>query len=373
MVEVLNRENINFEEQDIQLIAKKADGSMRDSLSLLDQVIAYSGDTLEVELVRSSLGIIHDSLYVNLFIGIATKDMNIIITELDNLSNAGHSIDDFISGFNEIMRNALIVSSGIENKNLPIEIVKMVYGQDSVFQKMDILRMLELSMNFETRLRYVQQPQIALESLFIKFASMDLCFVVRDIISGNFEIDSNQDSKPVILSEKSRTAELLKPESKLKVEKNTPELNLDSDSDSFPPNDSPRETEKEHAESHSNNDLSLENIVDGWREVIIETEKINAKISNLLEEVKLQDFSGTILTIMLTNDQKFHAKSLRKDSSKIEIALKEIYGSEIRLNFIMEEISSSSGDEDKKKVNEADKEHPLFMKTLEKFEGEVLR
>ena len=373
LVEVLNRENINFEQQAIQLIAKKADGSMRDSLSLLDQVIAYSGDTLEVELVRSSLGIIHDSLYVNLFIGIATKDMNIIITELDNLSNAGHSIDDFISGFNEIMRNALIVSSGIENKNLPIEIVKMVYGQDSVFQKMDILRMLELSMNFETRLRYVQQPQIALESLFIKFASMDLCFVVRDIISGNFEIDSNQDSKPVILSEKSRTAELLKPESKLKVEKNIPELNLDSDSDSFPPNDSPRETEKEHAESHSNNDLSLENIVDGWGEVIIETEKINAKISNLLEEVKLQDFSGTILTIMLTNDQKFHAKSLRKDSSKIEIALKKIYGSEIRLNFIMEEISSSSGDEDKKKVNEADKEHPLFMKTLEKFEGEVLR
>ena len=148
LIEILNRENINFEEEALQLIAKKADGSMRDSLSLLDQVIAYSGDKLEVEPVRSSLGIIHDSLYVNLFSGIATKNISTIIVELGGLFNAGHSINDFISGFNEIMRNALIVSSGLEVKTLPPEIVQMVYGSDCVFQKMDLLRMLELSMNF---------------------------------------------------------------------------------------------------------------------------------------------------------------------------------------------------------------------------------
>ena len=371
LAEILNREDINFEEPALQLIAKKADGSMRDSLSLLDQVIAYSGDKIEVEPVRSSLGIIHDSLYVNLFVGIATKNVASIITELDSLFNAGHSIDDFISRFNEIMRNALIVSAGIEIKTLPSEIVEMVNGTDCVFQKMDLLRMLELSMNFETKLRYVQQPQIALESLFIKFASMDSCFAVRDIISGNFKIESNQDSKPVILSKKKRPAVLVSHKKELKA---GIDINQSiSDSDLVLPNDTPKIIENQITESHFENNLSLENIIDGWAEVIVETAKTNAKISNLLEEVKLHDFSESILSIMLTNDQKFHAKSLRKDASKIEIALKEIFGSKVKLNFIMEEISLSATDMKKKKVNEGDKEHPLFMKTLDTFEGEILR
>ena len=118
--------------------------------------------------------------------------------------------------------------------------------------------------------------------------------------------------------------------------------------------------------------INLQKIIDGWSEVIIETEKINSKISNLLEEVKLEGFSRSGLSILLTRDQKFHAKSLQKDSSKIEAVLQDIYGSKIKLDITIEESSASQKDE-KKQVNEGDKEHPLFMKALETFEGEVLR
>ena len=118
--------------------------------------------------------------------------------------------------------------------------------------------------------------------------------------------------------------------------------------------------------------VNLQKIIDGWSEVIIETEKNNSKISNLLEEVKLQNFSNTVLSILLTKDQKFHAKSLQKDSSKIEAVLHDIYGSKIKLNITIEE-SYASQKEEKKQVNDGDKEHPLFMKALETFEGEVLR
>ncbi|MBC8311122.1 MAG: DNA polymerase III subunit gamma/tau [Candidatus Marinimicrobia bacterium] len=368
LIDILNRENIKFEAEAIHLIAKKADGSMRDSLSLLDQVIAYSGDKLEVEPVRSSLGIIHDSLYVNLFSEIATKNVSLIIKELDGLFNAGHSINDFISGFNEVLRNALIVASGVDVKSLHSEITDMVSGSNSVFQKMDLLRMLELSMNFETKLRYVQQPQISLEALFIKLASMDSCIVVRDVLSGNIEIDTTQNSEPVILVEKSRQVIQETSEVTQKVEENISKPT----SEPVIVNKPPVENEEKIAEPKPEIDLTLQKIIDGWGEVIIETEKINAKISNLLEEVKLQNFSNTVLSILLTRDQKFHAKSLQKDSSKIEIVLQEIYGSKIKLNFTIEESSASQKDE-KKQVNEGDKEHPLFMKTLETFEGEVLR
>lgn len=368
LVEILNREDINFEDEAINLIAKKADGSMRDSLSLLDQVIAYSGDKLEVEPVRSSLGIIHDSLYINLFSGIATKNVSSILSELDGLFNGGHSINDFISGFNEIMRNALVTASGVDIKTLPVEITEMVSGSNSIFHKMDLLRILELSMNFETKLRYVQQPQIALESLFIKLASMDSCVVVRDVLAGNVKIDSTQNSEPVVMVEKPKVVVQEKPEVLTKVVKDIPE----PDSDQEVISESPRVATEKIAEPKPKIDLTLQKIIDGWGNVIIETEKINAKISNLLEEVKLEEFKNTVLSILLNADQKFQAKSLQKDSSKIETVLLEIFGSKIKINFKIEESSASKKDENKQ-VNEGDKEHPLFMKTLETFEGEVLR
>ena len=341
---------------------------MRDSLSLLDQVIAYSGDKLEVEPVRSSLGIIHDSLYVNLFSGIATKNVSEIIAELDGLFNAGHSINDFISGFNEVMRNALITASGVEVKSLPSEIIGMVSGSNTIFQKMDLLRMLELSMNFETKLRYVQQPQIALESLFIKLASMDSCVVVRDVLAGNVKIDSTQNSEPIILVDTSKTVVKEKSE----VVPKTLEDNSESVSEPVIVSEPPEVIEEKIAEHNPVIKLSLQKIIDGWSDVIIETEKINTKISNLLEEVKLQDFTNSVLCIILSADQKFQAKSLQKDSGKIEGVIQDVFGSKIKLKFKIEDNSASKKDGNKP-VNEGDQEHPLFMKTLETFEGEVLR
>jgi len=367
--EILNREGVDFEDEAITLISRKADGSMRDALSLLDQVIAYSGDKLEVEPVRSSLGIIHDSVFVNLFSNIASKNVAKIITELEGLFNAGHSINDFISGFNAVMRNSLLTSSGVEVSSLPKEIIDMVQGPSSVFQKMDLLRMLELSMNFETKLRYVQQPQIALESLFIKLASMDSCVVVRDVLAGNIKVESNLVSEPVILVEKKTTVQEVKSESL-----------TDECIDATPIVAEPTEKDSEKLKSVevkspvnvSTENLSLQIIVDGWNDVILETEKLNVKISNLLEEVKLKEYSNGVLSMLLTADQKFHAKSLQKDGGEIEGILQNIFKSKIKLNFVIEDSSTSKKNEDKK-GKEGEKEHPLFMKVLETFEGELLR
>ena len=106
--------------------------------------------------------------------------------------------------------------------------------------------------------------------------------------------------------------------------------------------------------------------------MIIEIDKDNSNIANLLEEVKLHDFSNAVLSILLTKNQKFHAKSLQKDGNKIEAVLQDIYGIKIKLNIMIEESSTSQKDE-KKQINKRDKEHPLFMEVLETFEGELLR
>ena len=56
----LDQEKVRYEENAIQLISKKADGSMRDALSILDQVIAYSVNLVSVDNIRSAIGLINE-------------------------------------------------------------------------------------------------------------------------------------------------------------------------------------------------------------------------------------------------------------------------------------------------------------------------
>ena len=63
---ILESENINYDKDGIHLIAQKAGGSLRDSLSLLDQTIAYASDALDLETIRDVLGVIKENVFLNI-------------------------------------------------------------------------------------------------------------------------------------------------------------------------------------------------------------------------------------------------------------------------------------------------------------------
>ena len=276
LIDILNKEKVDFDDESVNLIALKADGSMRDSLSLLDQAIAYSGDKLKADIVQSSLGIINDSIYVKLFSAIMHKKIGLVITELENFFNAGYSINDFISGFNRLLRNCLAVSSGLKIDRLDEDLIKMISGPNSYFQKIDLLRMLELSMNFESRLRFIEQPKISLEMLFVKFASMDSCVTVREILAGNFTVASNSDSQAL---------ELLNSDTKNKNDLNkVKNEEFTSEKTNFSSVERSSESQKP---SPKDKFVNLKLIIEKWKEVISLIDKQNTKIANLLEEVRI--------------------------------------------------------------------------------------
>ncbi|SVE38465.1 uncharacterized protein METZ01_LOCUS491319, partial [marine metagenome] len=110
--EILNNEKITFEDEGIYLIAQKADGSLRDSLSLLDQVIAYAGETINAEMTRDILGIIEENVFLDVMKLINEKKHPELITYINKMFNDGFSISDFIGGFNEFIRNCMLSKSG---------------------------------------------------------------------------------------------------------------------------------------------------------------------------------------------------------------------------------------------------------------------
>ena len=363
--QILESENIKYDKDGIRLIAQKADGSLRDSLSLLDQTIAYASDALDVETIRDVLGIIKENVFLNIIQTIEKRDHKEVIHQLSQLIDAGYAISDFISGFNEFLRNCMIQKTG-ESAKLNLSENSLNWLQTGCrFSTADFLRMLDLSLQFESKLRFLQQPQISLEALFIKLSMMDSSVDIASILSG----------------EVPKTISVKKPEPKKST---IPTENSISSPVQTEPIDSPQPTENNPVTEKLTTptppvvsepvpqqvrNLTLEDFNNSWTEIIEGLEEKNSKIAHFLEEAKLSSFDGKQLLIELVNGHRFHLKTLEKDAEQVASVINDKLNQKIRIKFHIQENNEEKPE--KKKPESA--EHPLFMKVLETFEGEIIR
>ena len=363
--QILESENIKYDTDGIRLIAQKADGSLRDSLSLLDQTIAYASDALDVETIRDILGIIKENVFLNIIQTIEKRDHKEVIHQLSQLIDAGYAISDFISGFNEFLRSCMIQKTG-ESAKLNLSENSLNWLQTGCrFSTADFLRMLDLSLQFESKLRFLQQPQISLEALFIKLSMMDASVDIASILSGEvpktISVKKPESQKPSITTE-----------------------NPDSPLVQTEPIDSPQPTENNPVTEKLTTptppavsepvpqqvrNLTLEDFNNSWTEIIEGLEEKNSKIAHFLEEAKLSSFDGKQLLIELVNGHRFQLKTLEKDAEQIASVINDKLNQKIRIKFHIQENNEEKPE--KKKPESA--EHPLFMKVLETFEGEIIR
>ena len=363
--QILESENIKYDTDGIRLIAQKADGSLRDSLSLLDQTIAYASDALDVETIRDILGIIKENVFLNIIQTIEKRDHKEVIHQLNQLIDAGYAISDFISGFNDFLRNCMIQKTG-ESAKLNLSENSLNWLQSGCwFSTADFLRMLDLSLQFESKLRFLQQPQISLEALFIKLSMMDSSVDIASILSG----------------EVPKTISVKKPEP---PKSTIPTENSISSPVQTEPIDSPQPTENNPVTEKLTTptppvvsepvpqqvrNLTLEDFNNSWTEIIEGLEEKNSKIAHFLEEAKLSSFDGKQLLIELVNGHRFHLKTLEKDAEQIASVINDKLNQKIRIKFHIQENNEEKPE--KKKPESA--EHPLFMKVLETFDGEIIR
>ena len=363
--QILESENIKYDTDGIRLIAQKADGSLRDSLSLLDQTIAYASDALDVETIRDVLGIIKENVFLNIIQTIEKRDHKEVIHQLSQLIDAGYAISDFISGFNEFLRNCMIQKTG-ESAKLNLSENSLNWLQTGCrFSTADFLRMLDLSLQFESKLRFLQQPQISLEALFIKLSMMDASVDIASILSGEvpktISVKKPESQKPSITTENpdSPLVQTEPMESPQPTENNPVTEKLTTPTPPVVSEPVPQQVRN----------LTLEDFNNSWIEIIEGLEEKNSKIAHFLEEAKLSSFDGKQLLIELVNGHRFHLKTLEKDAEQIASVINDKLNQKIRIKFHIQENNEEKPE--KKKPESA--EHPLFMKVLETFEGEIIR
>src|SRR6266545_3494146 len=159
-------------EDAVRLIAKSADGGMRDGLSILDQVLSFGEGPVTAERVREVLGLIPDDVYGELLRLVAERDAKGVFPLVDRLVDAGADLGEFVLGAGEALRAVLLVDLGGEPEGLTEGMVALVRKYSALLPAPDVVRLLTVLSEMETQLRSSGNARLAVELLLLRWAMM---------------------------------------------------------------------------------------------------------------------------------------------------------------------------------------------------------
>ncbi|MEJ2627650.1 MAG: DNA polymerase III subunit gamma/tau, partial [bacterium] len=182
---ICQAEKINIDDEAIQLISMKADGSLRDSQSILDQMISYTEGAITGEQVIKALGLIEQDVFFQITDIVQEKDIKRGIQLVEDIVSKGYDIEEFLNGLEDHLRNLLFVISTQNTEILQTsETYKKRYlTQVEKFEEGDILRLIKITSDAKAKLRRDVQPRFQLELAVVKMIKMDKTVTVEDLIS----------------------------------------------------------------------------------------------------------------------------------------------------------------------------------------------
>ena len=170
--ELMDKEGNDVEEKAIRYIAKAADGSMRDALSLLDQCIAfYLGEKLTYEKVLENLGAVDTEVFSRLFRRILQQDTAGTIKTLDDIIIQGRELGQFVTDFIWYLRNLLLISTSEhpeEAVDASAENLERMKEESSMVDAETLMRYIRIFSELSNQIKYASQKRVLVEIALIK-------------------------------------------------------------------------------------------------------------------------------------------------------------------------------------------------------------
>lgn len=286
LIEICNKNGIKIEELAAGLLANKADGSMRDALSLLDQMFVYGQGEIDTQLVLNVLGTLSPVTIKELIGYIMNKELDKALQLVNIVVEEGKDIRSFVQDIVENMRDTMF------------EHIKKG-SQDGICIQ-EITKIIGLLIEGEREIRIASHPKIVLETMIIK------CIDGED--------------RKVIQLEK-RIEEL---EAKLEQGNYTGMINQGS--------------QEQHEYTHvatkniqPKKDLGMEAIKKIWDKVLFSVKKENVSTHAWLKEGVLDNLAGNELEIIYDEKFMLHRENIMKDNHKdlIERTILDLLGTDI--------------------------------------------
>ncbi len=181
---VLGAEGVSAHPDALAMIARAADGSMRDALSLADQVLSMGDGAMTPDQVRDALGLVPEEEFLALLDLLAERRAGDVFGFVARLADAGVDFGQFLTGFADMVRAQLAVVLGGVPPEVSERARDALVARRAAFAASDLLRMLQASTELEPRFRKSGQQQLLLESLLVRFALLDRTVSLEAVLRG---------------------------------------------------------------------------------------------------------------------------------------------------------------------------------------------
>jgi DNA polymerase-3 subunit gamma/tau len=184
---ICQQEGVEYEEEALAVLAQTGEGSVRDSLSALDQAIACCGTNLKAAEVRRLLGVFGMDSLGDVTTALAKGDATRMLEIVMELERSGQSLQHFCRELARYFRNLLVAKVAGPKTRLiaasPAEIERLV-ATAAQFSEMDLTRYLQLTLDLFGDLQHSLQPRLHLELGLIRMVHAGKLAAIEEVLAG---------------------------------------------------------------------------------------------------------------------------------------------------------------------------------------------
>jgi len=298
LIEICKKEDFKFEEEAISIISRKSDGSLRDSLTILDRVVSYTNKNITTEKTSSLLNILDNESFLKISENIINGDLIPVLTLFNEICEKGFNEKDFLTGLASHFRNILISKSSEShiifefNKNM----LDSFSNQGEMISNSEIIEKITAIEN-----SIFKYNQIENKKLLVEITLMKIC---KNLNESKVLVEKKKDKIKIV----SKSSNLVK---ETTVDNNI--NNLDSD--------------KKQEESDLNNEIST--VKNEYKETsALSLSSLKLKKSALSEKEKEKEkqevLSNTFDNVSLNSAWKEYSSNLEKNGNNSLSSLMEM-------------------------------------------------
>ncbi|MES2769110.1 MAG: DNA polymerase III subunit gamma/tau [Bdellovibrionota bacterium] len=345
---ICKAENVKFDQEALWTLARLADGSMRDSLSLLDQVINFTNAQVTLEKVTDVLGITDRNLLASTLKSLIDRDLSAIVQTIEKIFSSGYDPIVFCQNLLEEIRHLLFVK--VSEK--PTELLDLSDGEIQSLKQLssnvsqeDVHLLFDMCLKGAQDLMRAQSPRIVLEMLLMRMAQAPRIEDIDSFVSGGQDKPITKPSGPTRVEHKpvdskSAIAQALQATkaSAVEVKKSHSTLSsstLVSDVRVLTPDlgDSKRSdvgTPTSETSIVFNKDKSLS---ENWISFVERSKKIVPSVGALLEHSALSYLDGNRMVLSVPEKEKFFYEQLKdsKQALKVKDLVQKIWNLNVHL------------------------------------------
>lgn len=396
-------EGVEAEEAALYQIGRKADGGMRDALSLLDQVVAFSESGVSMAAVQDLLGIIPRDLYFELTQAIFDKNSAHALGVIDRLMHEGSDIGEFVDGLMGHFRHLLVACATGElvDDDLPVTDRERYTQVGTQFDEMDLVRMLNTVSDLETRIGRVAEPRFWLELTVMKLVKMTASVDLATLLSKLEKLEqgggATEPSRPAPRRPQRPSAEptngngpqMKAPEATPKpAPLKEPEPPQAGPRIAVPPPTSqneppapppeppakpelPESQEMELPDAPAGEPPTLDLVRQRWEKLVAEVKGRKISVGTFLSEGTPKDLTGDQLMISFKKNKEFHANQVRRNRPLVEEVAAMVFGGVVRIGCEVDYDTPSQDEGGESDARPEDDERVQMV--LQVFGGEVVR